>query len=390
LVVNFTDQSVAEVYRVNSETELETKLLVGGTGNTYDVTDDYKIWNIVQCKATSGNLVAVDSIGDTFDSPILPTAFTQIILASSSSATLQEQADIQFASFNGAVTIDLANETGNAAAGTIFPAGTERQPSNNFTDGIAIAQERGFRAFRVIGDALLDTGIDFTDYRFFGQGQNLTVFTLAAAATFINTSFFDATVTGTLDGDSHIEDCIISNLDFVSGVIENCILDAGTITLGGSETAHFINCASGVPGASTPIVDMGGSGQALALRNYNGGIELQNKTGTDKISIDLNSGHVILDSTVAVTADDVIIRGVGHLTDNSTGVAPVNELVDGQQLQIMAKIMRNKMITDDTTGIMTVYDDDGVTVLLQGNIYEDVLAAQIYRGRGIQRRERLI
>ena len=316
---------------------------------------------------------------------MLPTAFTQVVLTSSSSATLQEQADIQFSSFNGAVTVDLVNGT----AGTLFPTGTERQPSNNFTDAKVIAVERGFLSFRVIGDANLDSGVDFTNFSFMGQGQNLSAFTLDPAATFINSSFFDATISGTLDGDSHIEDCIIGTLTFVSGVITNCILSAGTITLGGSLVAHFINCASGVPGASTPIIDMGGSGQDLALRNYSGGIEIRNKTGTDDVSIDMNSGHVILAATVAVTTNNVIIRGVGKLTDNSTGVNPVNELVEGAQLQIMSKIMRNRMETNPVTGVMTVYDDDDVTVLLTGNIFEDVLAAQIYRGRGMERRNRL-
>jgi hypothetical protein len=81
---------VAEVYRVNSETELETKILVAGIGNTYDVADDYKIWNIVQVTALGGNLVAVDDMGVPLASPVLPTAFTQIVLTASSSATIVE------------------------------------------------------------------------------------------------------------------------------------------------------------------------------------------------------------------------------------------------------------------------------------------------------------
>src|SRR3990172_6666335 len=40
-----------------------------------------------QCNATGGNLVAVDSDGNTM-SPIQPTAYTQVVLTSSSSATL--------------------------------------------------------------------------------------------------------------------------------------------------------------------------------------------------------------------------------------------------------------------------------------------------------------
>ena len=37
----------------------------------------------------------------------------------------------------------------------------------------------------------------------------------------------------------------------------------------------------------------------------------------------------------------------------------------------------------------SIYDDDDTTPFYSGNIYEDALASQLYRGRGIERRERL-
>jgi hypothetical protein len=98
-------------------------------------------------------------------------------------------------------------------------------------------------------------------------------------------------------------------------------LEEGTITLGGNAEAHFLDCWSGVAGTNTPIIDMGGSGQELSLRNYNGGIKVKNKSGSDSVSIDLNSGHIILDTDV--TNGTIVIRGIGKLTDNSIG-ADVN------------------------------------------------------------------
>ena len=87
LVINFTDQSIADVISVDSETQLTTKILVNGIGNTYDVPDVYHVFNIIQCDATGGNLTAVDELDATI-AAILPTAFTQIVVAASSSATL--------------------------------------------------------------------------------------------------------------------------------------------------------------------------------------------------------------------------------------------------------------------------------------------------------------
>lgn len=59
------------------------------------------------------------------------------------------------------------------------------------------------------------------------------------------------------------------------------------------------------------------------------------------------------------------------------------------KLLLIAKILRNKQITDPATGILTIYDDDGTTVLLQGNLWENTAATQAYRGQGAERRERL-
>lgn len=86
-VINFDDRSCCDVVEVVSETELKTTVLVNGIGNTWDVTDNYQVFNVIQCNAGGGNLLAVDS-ADADISPILPTAFTQVILERDSSAVI--------------------------------------------------------------------------------------------------------------------------------------------------------------------------------------------------------------------------------------------------------------------------------------------------------------
>jgi len=51
--------------------------------------------SFIQCTANGGNLVAFDSSSNSM-SPIYTTSYTQIILAASSSATLQELTTVQF------------------------------------------------------------------------------------------------------------------------------------------------------------------------------------------------------------------------------------------------------------------------------------------------------
>ena len=260
--------------------------------------------------------------------------------------------DIEYSSFAGGVWYDVVN----GQPGTAFPAGTERQPVDNFTDLLSIIATRGFGRVYIIGDATINGGLNYDSLIFTGQGRNLSRITIASPAVVTNCSFEHAEITGTLDGGSNISNCVISDLTFVSGVVSDTILEAGTITLGGSETAHFINCMSGVPGISTPIIDLNGSGQPLAMRSYNGGVELRNKTGTDEVSIDLNSGQVILDSSFAVTAGDVVIRGTGKLLDSSTGAPVINELVSGLEIKDMYKRFDLNADSPQT------YSNDGTTI----------------------------
>lgn len=89
LVINFSDQSVAEVVSADSEIALTTKTLVNGIGNTYDVTDVYHVFNVVQCRAGAGNITAVDDLQVAI-SAIQPTPFTQVIIELASGSTIVE------------------------------------------------------------------------------------------------------------------------------------------------------------------------------------------------------------------------------------------------------------------------------------------------------------
>lgn len=73
--------------------------------------------------------------------------------------------------------------------------------------------------------------------------------------------------------------------------------------------------------------------------------------------------------------------------DNGTGLYAIEEV---SASVLAAKILRNKMITNPSTGVITIYDDDGTTPLLTANIYEDASGAQPYRGQGAERRDRLV
>lgn len=274
-----------------------------------------KPYNSSHTLRVNGNFYRTDGV-----SPFVPTddAHTVMVVQTVSSlvdSTVQQLQEIEYASFNGGVTYNKLE----GFAGIDYPIGTPQKPSDNIDDTYEIAEERGFPSIYVIGDIdLTDALPDLKGYSFIGSGKDRTHITIAANANVEDCAYYDAHVIGTLDGNSKLSDCVIDNLIYVKGYIESCVLAPGTIVLAGSEEAHFLDCWSGQPGVGTPTIDMGGSGQALALRNYNGGIKLINKTGPESVSIDLNSGQVQLEMA-SMTNGTIVVRGVGKLIDSITG-----------------------------------------------------------------------
>ncbi len=92
-ILNFTDESVAEVFRVDSETQITCLPLRSGTDDQWDSSDSYKIWNIVQCVVTGGNLVSIDDVGANQD-PTFNTAYTQVVIEKATSAALLNESDM--------------------------------------------------------------------------------------------------------------------------------------------------------------------------------------------------------------------------------------------------------------------------------------------------------
>lgn len=293
----------------------------------------------VQCRVAGGNLVAVDGYGDDI-SPIYPTAFTQVLTTASSSATLQEQTDIQYSSFEGAVHI----LQGSPYTGTAYPNGTPRQPVNNFEDAMAIAISRGIESFHITGNMTINSGINYNGFHFRGRSPTKTILTLDSSATLVDCEFENAYIQGTLDGSCKIYDCTIGNLSYIDGVVENCVL-TGTITLSGLSTATFLDCHDGLAGPQRPIIDVG-AGSDLIISEYHGGITITNKTGNDDVSIDLNSGRVIIENTV--TAGHFIIRGIGEVVDNSVGTTTVDatSLLSNTSVQAQTKYLIESLRPD--------------------------------------------
>ena len=409
LVVNFTDNSVAEVYSVISPTTLITRLPSNGATNTHQIGDVYHVFNIIQCELIGGNLVGSDENGDAI-TPISPTAFTQVVRVAASSATITVQDPVPTAGENAAAvweysaTNAVASDSYGAlgrrtafndyiyldttgTAGVVWPLGTATSPVNNIADAVTIGINNGIYTIRVADDATVLSTDNISNFTIDGSLNDTSVITVQAGATTAFTTFENSFLTGTLNGRVVIRDSVLDNLSGVQGVIHQTVIQDGGIQL------------SPTTAGTTYILDSFGSDAAFIdyslvtahdvdVRNYNGGLTITNKTDTSDLSVDFNSGEFILDSTT--TTGDITVRGIYNLVNNSTGSPGVNLIqnsnldnieikVDNLQVDMDAititisnmgtlvddliKYQRNKSIIDPTLFTLTIYDDDGVTPL---------------------------
>jgi hypothetical protein len=317
-VINTTDGSICTVLTVDTETQISTDFLGGGSDNQFDTGDAFRIINITQMEVAGGNLVAVDGYGVNID-PIFPTAGTQVVRTSASSATRVSQSQREHSVFNGVVTIDTINGT----SGTTYPTGTQQQPANNVSDARIIALARGFIKFSIIGDATFDTGDDISGFVVEGQTPTKTTLTILTGADTQNVDFREATVTGVFDTEAAFSNCHLVDIEFVEANIFSCVLQ-GEITLAGTGATSIYNSSDGlVSGAPPPSVNFNGSGRSLAIRNYDGDIELNNKSGPEGVEINMSTGGKITLAS-SITNGTIRLTGIMEVENNTSGSAVID------------------------------------------------------------------
>lgn len=290
-------------------------------------------WEI--CDLSGGNLVAFDTDGVTTIVPLYPTAFVSIAKTSSSSATLQEQDALNYASYGGMVSVDITS--GNA--GVVYPVGNQEYPVNNIIDAISIANEKGFFTIGIRSSMTISSGV-LDGFEIIGRSHINVALNVDSPALVSNVTFSDIDLSGVLDGGNDVRRCIINDLEYFNGHIHDSAFH-GKITLSGTEEAYFNDCSQ-LHVETYPTINLGGTGQDLTVINYTGLLNLENCTGaTTSIGIGLTAGRVILD-TATMTAGFLHISGIGQLMDELgniilsgswNGMTIINELMHAKAIQ---------------------------------------------------------
>lgn len=357
-IINFTDQSVTEIISVDSETQVTCNGLSDGTLDVFTLNDAYKVWEVKEAQLEGGNFVAVDSI-DVALNPVFPTFGRFVSKASASSSTTANQEQLEYATFNGGVSLD----TTTPYTGDVYPVGNQEFPVNNLTDALQIANNRGFSKIYIVSPTFTFATTDVVDdFIFEGDSATRHLLTLTEDATITNCIFRNLAINGFLDGGCSASFCIIFNLNYIDGSLLDCLFSTGTITLSGTQ-ANFLRCASAVAGGGggqTPTIDLNGGGTDLVIRDYQGGIELTNMSvATDNVSIDMSSGRVVLDSTI--TDCNLTIRGIGELQDNKTGgTVDSTGLLDPNIVNTQLQEMMKRWDLDSSDA--NTYADDGSSI----------------------------
>lgn len=248
----------------------------------------------------------------------------QVSIRSANSAGLTFSEQINAQSFiDATVFIDIDN----GLAGTGFPRGTPTDPVNNYTDATAIATARNLRRFNVFG-TLVTGGGDVLDNQIFkGDSSVAGIMTLTAGVATEKTTFLNLTLSGTADGIVDISRTHVNDLAGFEGILHQCDLN-GTITADttANTTLRLIDCASDLAGTATPIFDINDADCPVSIRKYAGGIQISGLTSGNNVSIDMLSGHVVLDASC--TSGTIVVRGVCKLTNNATCTVVTDGLVE--------------------------------------------------------------
>ena len=290
---------------------------------------------------------------------------------SNNSAGLTYSKQIEDQSFlDQRVSIDVTN----GQAGTAFPQGTPGQPVNNLADAQTIISNRTLpKRLLVTGTLTIGATDNIDDYDIMGTASHANhslILTSGCSTSNVKTEALD--ISGTASGDIHAFDGVIDGLTNFEGSLIECGIK-GTITLANvdaGDVVSFINCHSMVVGVSTPIINCNSiANMELNIRGYHGGIEIQNMTLVSMVaSVDLDSANVILNANN--TNGTVVVRGVGTMTDSSTGTTVASSgLVEASQLtelwQLQGLDSANAMTVTPTSraagSISQTISGDGVT-----------------------------
>jgi hypothetical protein len=221
---------------------------------------------------------------------------------------------------NGTIWIDTVNGT----AGTVdYENGTVENPVNTLADALTIAASLNMTRFTIVNGSTITLASATTNKVFFGINWTLVL----NGQDISGSAFIGAHVSGIASGVGTEQTFKQCHLGAITHIKETHMLECGilgTQTVGEAGDYFFDRCHSAIAGTATWVFDFGAAigNTNLNLRNYSGGVQLENMgdTGVDTASIE-GRGQIIEGTC---TGGTIAARGL-FTTSGITNIT----LVDG-------------------------------------------------------------
>ena len=296
-------------------------------GITYFMLNGWKIrpFSANHTLTVNGNLYSEDG-----SSPFVQAlgAYNVTIISSVSNlvdSTVQQLPEIEYASFNECVTIDVDN----GRSGTLYPSGTSQSPVNNLSDAKIIAAYRGFQKIKLISDLTITSGQDVSFFKITSDTWKKVTVNDGAITT--DTEFEKISLYGRLSGTWNVLiDCWVYNVtNFLGwvrgGSIERVDLaphnDPDLFTLGSSYFDDIVPMYANVK--SVLVMN---TGVSVSFTNCTDICEIRNMDSGEVLNVELSGGKIILD--ISCIGGAAFINGIGLLINNSTIVPNIDGLLN--------------------------------------------------------------
>ena len=232
---------------------------------------------------------------------------------------------------NGNVWVDTVD---GVDASEAYVNGTADNPVGSWANALLIAAAVGLSRFSIVNGSAITTTADCVNYTFHGLEWDLALEGYDFSCAHIE----EASVTGVGTAatcEIHFKDCHIGAVTLGEAHLNHCGLES-TLTIGAA-TNYLLerNFADGIAGA-VPVIDFDDKEATVALRDWQGGIRIQNMThANSKLSIQ-GAGNVIIDASC--TEGSIGIAGNMLLTDNGSNTVTDNARIDTEQINAQADL----------------------------------------------------
>lgn len=297
------------------------------------VAKDATVMKTTHINATSGvvNEVALvtghtPQSGDSF-----PLASGVNGFANIKSDTASILADTELLGYAGpdgyGIYCDSAAANTNTAKGI---DGTFNNPVSTLIAARVIADSIGANIYYIAEGSNFTLAAAHSNWEFYGFGEKTTDVINLGSQDVSGSKFINVTIEGDQGGAGRIQavDCALQDPGAGTTTLNIFGVRCGIvddITMDTSNDNVLIDSFSLVAGTTAPIIRASGAAGTIVINGHKGGVDLRGLSASHNITVNLAGGQVIFDASCNVNAN-VALRGVGTKTDNTAGMASINEI----------------------------------------------------------------